>query len=55
MDDTFINASNTSIMSNIFYFAEQVIITNFTLSISILDLDRICRMCKDRKTSVSQK
>lgn len=42
-------------MSNIFYFGDQVIITNFMLSISIFDLDRVARMYKNRNTSILQK
>lgn len=42
-------------MSNIFYFGQQVIITNLMLSISIFDLDRIARMYKNGNTSILQK
>lgn len=55
MDDTFINTSNVSIMSNIFYFGDQVIITNFMLSISIFDVYRTARMYKNSNTSIVQK
>lgn len=55
VDDTFVSAPNTSIMSNIFYFGDQEIITNFVLSISIFDLDKIPGMYKNRNTSVLQK